>query len=150
MQDHSTAMQPRRDGLPLKLVLWLLFGLGMLVWAGWLIVQFVPATTQPAATQRAAPTPGAVGSVGYLGVGGDYGYRTLWVDELGLSAWNRAYDNRDDKGMLQIMGAFETLEVKKQTRVMVTNRTRDAVQVEMLDGEYAGRRGWTRPSSLAP
>lgn len=98
-------------------------------------------------TPRPAPTPGAIGSTGRVATGGA---GLLWVDEAGLSAWTRAFENRDDKAEAQVMRVFETLSLHAPTSVVVTNRIRDAVQVEITDGPYAGRRGWTRLADLRP
>jgi hypothetical protein len=96
------------------------------------------------AAARPAPTPGAIGSVGHLR------NSVLFVDELGLSAWTRAYNNRDQKGQTDVMHRYETLSVLYSTPVKVTARHGDVVQVEMLDGDQAGRRGWTDAASLVP
>lgn len=98
-------------------------------------------------TARPAPTPGAIGSTGHLPSGVD---SILWVDELGLRAWNRTFENRDDKGMTDVMHVFTTLRLNPNTAVMVTNRSGDAIQVEVISGYAAGRRGWMKASYLQP
>lgn len=92
----------------------------------------------------AGPTPGAIGSIGHLR------NALLWVDDIGLFAWNRAYSNRDQKGQDDAMRLYDKLLIPYNPAVRVTNRTRDAVQVELLEGEYAGRRGWTDANGLIP
>lgn len=92
--------------------------------------------------------PGEVGSSGQLN--SSTGSVVLFVDPIGLSAWNRAYDNRDEAGMRRAMQVFETLSIANGTPVTVTDRNRAAVQVEVTDGQHRGRRGWTDPSSIIP
>jgi hypothetical protein len=109
-----------------------------------------PASTAVPTEAVQQPIPAVIGSTGHLRTVGEYGYLVIFVDELGLSAWNRAYENRDQKGEAQVMSTFETLKVTSDTPVKVTNRRSDAIQVEMLSGQHAGRRGWTAPVNLIP
>lgn len=100
------------------------------------------APMQAAMTQVAIPTPGAIGSTGQLTAGSTYGRHLLWINNTGLWAWNRAYEERDEKGMSRVMEIYERLQVSDGTRVRVVNRDGATLQVEMLEGEHAGRRGW--------
>lgn len=124
-------------------------GLGLVLFS---IGQKTPTSSAetPADARPAQPTPGAIGSTGYLRPGGQLPYQLIWVDELGLSAINRAYENRDSKAMDRVLSAFEYLEVPDGTPVKVTARSRTAIQVEVLSGQHNGRRGWIDPYLLAP
>jgi hypothetical protein len=86
-----------------------------------------------------AATPGAIGSTGHLRPGGG---SILWVDDAGLSAWNRAYANRDDKGEQAAFDLYETLTAPEGTRVKVTARKGDMIQIEVTSEPLIGRRGW--------
>ncbi len=67
-----------------------------------------------------------------------------------MAAWERAYENRDEKGMSRIMDAFETLRIPDDAHVRVTARQGRAMQIEVIDGRMAGRRGWTDIVALNP
>lgn len=97
----------------------------------------------PTVTPRPTVTPIQVGSVGALTGAAGYGYALVWVEELGMSAWERAYENRDERGMNRVMDVFETLRIPDGDTVRITAMHGQAIQVEVLTGSMAGRRGWT-------
>jgi hypothetical protein len=141
MYHQSTAPRSRSARLQDAAVVALII-LGLGAWAGtaaYDVASAPPVAPAPAATVAAdARVPQTVGTVGTLG------YNTVaWVDDLGLSAWSRALDNRDDKGMESALRAFESFEIPGDARVRITNRRGSAMQVEVLDGPLRGRRGWT-------
>jgi hypothetical protein len=148
-----TTSKPAGDGLP-----WLPFrllvlclALLLLAAAGTYSIATKAMHSMPAATlTHQTVADGTIGTTGHLRPVPDYDYSILFVDEGGLSAWNHAYDNRDSKGESQVLSIYETLRIADNTPVKVTTRRRDTIQVELLSGEYAGRRGWTDPLNLIP
>lgn len=109
-----------------------------------------PLAFSPTSTPVAVAPPGAVGSTGWTTrSGSEYDYRLVWVNRTGLFAWDRAWAERDDKAMDQVIRLYEQLEVETGTLVRVVNRDSEAIQVEMLDGRHAGRRGWLHIDSNA-
>jgi hypothetical protein len=101
---------------------------------------------QSQGTERSVPTvltqePRPLGAVG-----GTYTLAyvdRLWVNRLGLDAWNRAEADKDKKSQDRIDGAFENFFVQPGTRVQVVVRDGKTRQLDVLSGPYAGRRGWT-------
>lgn len=67
----------------------------------------------------------------------------LWVERLGMDAWRRADNNHDDRGKGRIRETFEHFFPEAGTRVKVIVRDGNVRQLEILDGRYAGKRGWT-------
>jgi hypothetical protein len=65
------------------------------------------------------------------------------VERLGMDAWNRAEADTDRRSQNQIDDVFENFFVPAGTRVTVIVKDGRVRQLEMLDGQYAGRRGWT-------
>lgn len=78
------------------------------------------------------------------------GRALIWVNRTGISAWDRAYNEHDERGMAQVLRLYETLWVPEGTWVQVVALDGDAVQVELSNGPQAGRRGWARTSALRP
>lgn len=128
---------PKRDGMPKEL--WL--GLGAFILLGMLWLAWPSATSSRA---PAAPSLGQVGSTGQIVEG------VLWVDQAGQRAWDRAYADRDQRGQDRAFALFETLHVTGSPRVRVTARDGELMQVELLDGPLAGRRGWGHRTLLSP
>lgn len=134
MMDVAT----RRDGLPRGIGLGLLLALAAAVGVGILLIRMAGPVAPP------PPPLGTVGSVGRIERG------ALWVDPAGLAVWERAYANRDERGMQAAVTLYEGLLIATPTRARVIARQDALIQVELLDGEHAGRRGWGRASLLAP
>lgn len=146
---------------------WLLIGLAtfggvMLIMTIGLLVLIANAErSQPTANANATalPTPGpmvvptrpiTVGTTLRMLSDGRYGYTVVWVNRAGLAAWDRAYDERDDKGMSSVMDLYERLDVIDGTLVRIVAIDGGATQIEMLEGTFLGRRGWTYTGSLKP
>lgn len=125
----------RRDGLPLALGLWV---------GGAFLAVLVLALIGSRYAPPPAPAFGSIGSVGRIERG------SLWVDQAGLAAFDRAYANRDERGMQAAVATYEGLLITEPTPVRVTARQGDIVQVELLAGPYVGRRGWGRSILLVP
>jgi hypothetical protein len=66
----------------------------------------------------------------------------VWVDDTGLWAYNRASANRDGTAEAAAFDLWEHFRIPAGTRLTITNVHGDALQVELLDGPLAGRRGW--------
>lgn len=129
-------------------------GLGVVAYAAQPVLGGISVTVTdivPTMTPRPMPTPvatlGAIGSVGRLAL---VGGAIIWVDEMGLWAWERAHDNRDPKGANLAMDIYDYLSVDASTTVKVTARKGDTMQVEVIGGPMDGRRGWLKSSTLYP
>ena len=96
-----------------------------------------PIVPWPTATPRTQPAI-VVGNV-YTLKNGDM----LWVQRLGMEAWNRAENDRDERTKRQIEESFERFFPDAGARVRVLARDGRARHLEVLDGPHAGRRGWT-------
>jgi hypothetical protein len=123
-------------------------GIGVILYAGAnptypvseSLAKIAPATMAPTTPPKPTTPPRdrlAVGNVGSFRIDA-----VLWVDDTGLWAYNRADANRDSKGTSAALGLWETFIVPSGTRLKITNRRGEAFQLEVLDGQYAGRRGW--------
>jgi hypothetical protein len=75
---------------------------------------------------------------------------TVFVNDLGHAAFERAFNNRDQAGMQRAMATFETFGIPATTTVRLTALKRSAIQVEAVDGPQAGRRGWTSTDAFVP
>jgi hypothetical protein len=98
-------------------------------------------------TSTPVPPLGTVGSTGHLMSGVE---SVLWVDPIALWAWNRAGENRDNRGQIQVLDVYQYLQVAPSTPVIVTNRQGTSVQVEIMSGPLTGRRGWMNADRLSP
>jgi hypothetical protein len=74
----------------------------------------------------------------------------LWVRRDGLAAWDRAEQDRDERGKTQSMRAYETLSIVNTWRLQVASVAGKDVQIEIMDGPLAGRRGWIHTVALLP
>ncbi len=66
----------------------------------------------------------------------------LWVNKSAYDQFMHAYDERDDPTMLALVRRYEVLTVAPGTHVQVVRSEGSSTQVEVTDGQYAGRRGW--------
>jgi len=74
----------------------------------------------------------------------------VWVDPLAIPAWNRAYENRDDRAKDAVIRAYESFDIPVGTTVRLIRTERDGTsQVEVTGGPLAGRRGWTERAETA-
>ena len=124
-------------------------GLVVVVVAWWLIVGGAVALTLPAPASSATPTPFA------LAVG-----RTARLHQPGMSSWpipvERAAFDDARRGFLEsdhvlIERAFATsewLDASHGQAVSITAVDGEAVQVELLEGAFSGRRAWLMPRHL--
>lgn len=125
-------------------------GLGTLVYAmaGLRDRQSVAiAAPAPAVTPTKAPSrdPYVVGTVGHF-----TSETVVFVERLGVSAWNRAYADRDSKGEARVFDVFEHYTIASSVAVRVVSRVGDIIQFEIQDGRDQGRRGWTDLGGFTP
>jgi hypothetical protein len=133
----------------------LLLGLGVVVraveagtlrplmyWSG---LYSMPAAT-PVVYQQ--PRLGEVGSWGRLDPARSS--PLLWVERLGLTAWDAAFEDRDDKRMHRVYEAFSHISPEAGVKIQVMNRVGPYAQVEILEGPLRGKRGWIEPRMLTP
>jgi hypothetical protein len=75
----------------------------------------------------------------------------LMVQEGAYLMQERAMQERDTKTLDWIWTAYEYLDVPRGARFMVVqNSPSGGTQLEILDGPYAGRRGWLSSASFQP
>lgn len=92
----------------------------------------------------------AVGSVTALRPGFGAEYAVLFVNRAGHHAWERAYEERDEKGMSRVFEIYETLKLYPDETVRVVQIDGLVAQVEYLASGRGGRRGWIEISSFGP
>jgi hypothetical protein len=106
----------------------------------------VAAAPAPPVAEPTKPTfadPVAIGAHGHLQSRIGKPTAMVWVERLAMSAFARAYEDRNGKEEQRILELFETLDVPTAVPVTVVNRSGDDIQVEILSAPYLGRRGWT-------
>lgn len=93
------------------------------------------------AAPRWAPTVGSAGQIPAT---------VVFVEHLGLTAYQRADNDRDSKGTSRVLDIFEYLMLDAPARVTIVERRGDAAHVDILDGPYRGRRGWLPAAWITP
>ena len=74
----------------------------------------------------------------------------LMVNESAYLTQQRALDERDDTTLFWVWGNYEKLDVETGSRVRILKRDPTGVHVEVLEGRYAGQRGWVSEIYLGP
>lgn len=131
--------QPRRRISPFDVILGVMTAMLLIVLAMTVMGRTAPVApaTLPAPIATARPSL-AVGSRVLV-----QSISMFWVDQTGLAAYNRANANHDERGMLSVMGSYETIWIDPPTQAHITARSGESTQLEFLEGPSAGRRGWT-------
>lgn len=146
MYHQSTAPRSRSARLQDAAVVALII-LGLGAWAG--TAAYDVATAPPVVPTPAAPVATAAPRGWAIGDYAEFDARTVvWVDATGLWAYTRADANHDSKGTSAALGLWDHFVIPPGTLLKITNRERDVLQVELVDGPLAGRRGWTEFGTL--
>ncbi len=75
----------------------------------------------------------------------------LMVQEGAYLMQERAMQERDDATLARVWQTYEYLDIPRRSRLLVIqNNPTGGTQVEILDGTYAGRRGWMPTASFQP
>jgi hypothetical protein len=72
------------------------------------------------------------------------------VSRLGFDEANRGFAESDEAAIEFAFAVSEWIEVSDRTAVRIVVEDGDAVQIEILDGPWAGRQGWMKPRQLGP
>ena len=72
------------------------------------------------------------------------------VSRLGFDTANRGFAESDEDAIEFAFAVSEWIEVSDRTAVRIVTVDGDAVQIEILDGPWAGRQGWVKPRQLGP
>jgi hypothetical protein len=76
-----------------------------------------------------------------------------WPIPVERAAFDTYYRGARESDETAIDAAFEMsewIEVSDRQPVRIVQVDGEAVQVELVDGAFAGRRGWVKPRHLAP
>lgn len=66
----------------------------------------------------------------------------LMVQEGAYLMQERAIQERDDATLARVWATYDHIDVPRNARLLVIQNSAFGTQVEILDGPYAGRRGW--------
>lgn len=72
----------------------------------------------------------------------------IWVNRTAIDAFQRAYDERDERGMDTVVRVFESIQVADGTLVEIVRVDGRVIQIEVLEGSTKGRRGWVLPIQI--
>jgi hypothetical protein len=76
-------------------------------------------------------------------------YWPIPVERQAFDEYQRGSRESDEGAIEHAFAAFEWFEVAHGQAVRVVEVEGEAVQVELLDGQNAGRRGWLKPRHLS-
>jgi hypothetical protein len=126
-------------------------GLGIFSATCWLVIVGALVLTVPA-PGAAAPKGGAVLVPGWTARINQPGMPDwpIPVDRLAYDEYHRGFRESDDEAIDHAFAAFEWITVQDRQAVRIVEVDGEAVQVELLEGPNAGRRGWLKPRHLAP
>jgi hypothetical protein len=72
------------------------------------------------------------------------------VERVGFDESQRGYRESSEEGIDHAHTAYEWIAVSHGQAVRIITRDGDAVEVELLGGWRAGRRGWLKNAQLSP
>jgi hypothetical protein len=72
------------------------------------------------------------------------------ANRLDFDAYNLALDRDDEMAIARISAVSEWLPVRAYQEVLVVLVEGDTIQIELLDGPYAGHRGWLKRQQIVP
>jgi hypothetical protein len=124
-------------------------GLGLGIW--WLLVGAAVALTLPEPVRAVPQRPyGSTARVNLPGMVPAHPSLPIPVERAAFDLAQRGY-LESNEGMLDVAStAYEWIAVTHGLAVNVVATDGEVVQVELLDGPYAGRRGWLKSSQLMP
>jgi hypothetical protein len=118
---------------------WLLLG-GAIIW-------LMPEPTAAASSSRGvAVVPGQTARIHQPGM-------TWWpvpVDRVGFDLFQRGSRESDERVITEAFEVSEWIEARHGQAVRVLAVDGDAIQVELLEGTFRGRRAWLVPRHLSP
>jgi hypothetical protein len=126
-------------------------GLVVAVVAWWLIIGAAVMLTLPSPAASATPTP-------FIAVPGQTAHihqpgMTWWsvpVDRVGFDLFQRGSRESDERVVTEAFEVSEWIEARHGQAVRVLAVDGDAIQVELLEGTFRGRRAWLLPRHLSP
>jgi hypothetical protein len=121
----------------------------VVVW--WLLVAGAVVSTLPAPA-RSAPTVGmslAPGRTARIYLPGMPDL-PIPVDRGAFDEAQRGFRESNEQLIDRAFSMSEWIKVARDQRVLILTVDGEAVQIELLDGTNSGRRGWLKPSNLAP
>ena len=126
-------------------------GLLVLIVAWWLLIGGAVALTLAAPAKSASPTPFAVvaGQTARIHQPGMPSW-PIPVDRAGFDAFQRGAREGDEAAIEEAFQVSEWIHASHGQAVRIVAVDGEAVQVELLDGAYLGRRAWVKPRHLGP
>lgn len=122
------------------------------MWHRLLLVLFalVTACSGPPASPTPTPTIPAGLSVGDVRTirATETGIVYLMVQEGAYYLQQKARDEADSSSLASVWRNYQHVDVPGGTRVRILKYDRGTAQVEVLDGPFAGRRGWVPDTNL--
>jgi hypothetical protein len=141
--DHSITPGRRWGGASFRL------GMGVVAW--WLLVAAAVALLSP--TPAVAVLKVAVGLPAYVHLPGlvpAYPSFPIPVERAAFDLAQRGYRESDEQMLNDAASLYVWVTVTHGQRVTVIETDGTVAQVELLDGPYAGRRGWLKHGQLVP
>jgi hypothetical protein len=144
MPDHRVVASGRRRR-------WRGAGIGAIVLAWWLLVAAAVALLSP--TPAVAVLKVAVGLPAYVHLPGlvpAYPSFPIPVERAAFDLAQRGYRESDEQMLNDAASLYVWVTVTHGQRVTVIATDGTVAQVELLNGPYAGRRGWLKHEQLVP
>jgi hypothetical protein len=110
------------------------------------VTLLLPASAASAPRGAYRPTPGSQAHVNLPGMQA----LPIPVTRLAFDAANRGFAESDDDAIEFAFAVSEWISVSDRTAVRVVAVDAEAVQIEILDGPWAGREGWVKSRLLGP
>jgi hypothetical protein len=123
--------------------------MGVVLW--WLMIGGMVALALPAPARSATPRPlvAVPGQTAHIHQPG----MTSWpipVSRAGFDAFQRGARESDEAAMEEAFQVSEWIDAAHGQAVRIVTVDGDAVEIELLEGTYAGRRAWVKPRHLVP
>jgi hypothetical protein len=124
-------------------------GLTIVVVTWWLLIAgaVVPAMPAPVASSPKTGSGPAVGQAARVNLPG-LDWLPIPVDRTAFDESQRGYRESDEDAIEHAFTAYEWIRVSHGQAVRVVAVDGEAIEVELLDGGHAGRRGWVKSRQL--
>ena len=115
----------------------------------WLLIGGAVALSLPPPARSAAPRPliAAPGQTARIHQPGMPSW-PIPVSRVGFDAFQRGVREGDEAVMDEAFQVSEWIEAAHGQRVRIIAVDGDVIQIELLEGTYAGRRAWVKPRNL--
>ena len=131
------ALHPFGMGLTITVVTWWLLIAGVVV----------PSLPKPAASAPKTGAGLAVGQAARVHLPGS-DWLPIPVARAAFDESQRGYRESDEDVIEHAFTAYEWIRISHGQAVRVITIDGEAIEVELLDGGYAGRHGWVKPRQL--